>query len=50
MAEIDWSDSMEQTFEYYEVDPISWKDTKPLNMVKKSTMWYRYKNYSRRDS
>ena len=36
MAEIDWSESMEQTFEYYEVDPVSWKDTKPLNMVKKS--------------
>ena len=38
MAEIDWSDSMEQTFEYYEVDPVSWKDTKPLDMVKKSTI------------
>ena len=38
MAEIDWSDSMEQTFEYYEVDPVSWKDTKLLNMVKKSTI------------
>lgn len=33
--EVDWADSMEQTFEYYEVDPVSWKDTKPLNMVKK---------------
>ena len=38
MAEIDWSDSMEQTFEYYEVDPVLWKDTKLLNMVKKSTI------------
>lgn len=34
MAEIDWSDSMEQTFEYYEVDPNTWKDKRPLNMVK----------------
>ena len=32
MAEIDWSDSMEQTFEYYEVDSISWKDTKLLDL------------------
>lgn len=34
-SEVDWSESMEQIFEYYEVDPVSWKDTKPLNMVKK---------------
>lgn len=34
MAEIDWTDSMEQTFEYYEVDPNTWKDKRPLNMVK----------------
>lgn len=32
--EVNWSDSMEQTFEYYEVDPITWKDKKPLDMVK----------------
>lgn len=31
---VDWSDSMEQTFEYYEVDPNTWKDIKPLQMVK----------------
>lgn len=36
--EVNWADSMEQTFEYYEVDPVSWKDTKPLDMVKKSTI------------
>ena len=32
--EVNWADSMEQTFEYYEVDPITWKDKKPLDMVK----------------
>lgn len=34
----DWSASMEQTFEYYVVDPISWKDKKPINMVKSCTI------------
>ena len=23
---INWDESMEQTFEYYEVDPYTWKD------------------------
>lgn len=32
--EVNWADSMEQTFEYYEVDPVTWKDKKPLDMVK----------------
>ena len=46
MAEVDWSDSMEQTFEYYEVDPITWKDIKPLNMVKKcNSIWKIKRNY-----
>lgn len=36
--EIDWSASMEQTFEYYEVDPHSWKDKRRLNTVKKSSI------------
>lgn len=31
--EVDWSQSMEQSFEYYEVDPNTWKDKKPLDMV-----------------
>lgn len=31
---VNWTDSMEQTFEYYEVDPISWKDMKPIKTVK----------------
>ena len=29
-----WFESMQQTFEYYLVDPITWKDTKQLNNVK----------------
>lgn len=31
---IDWTESMNQTFEFYVVDPISWKDTVPLNQIK----------------
>ena len=31
---IDWTKSMEQTFEYYEVDPNTWKDVKLLDTVK----------------
>lgn len=30
---VDWTKSMEQTFEYYEVDPYTWKDVKLLNTV-----------------
>lgn len=30
---IDWTKSMDQTFEYYEVDPNTWKDKKLLNNV-----------------
>ena len=32
----DWTKSMQQTFEYYLVDKNSWKDTKPLKLVKSS--------------
>lgn len=35
---IDWFSSMEQTYEYYEVDPISWKDKKRLDTVLNSTI------------
>lgn len=35
---VDWTESMEQSFEYYEVDPNTWKDMKPLNMVKTCTI------------
>lgn len=38
MAEINWSESMNQSFEYYEVDPITWKDKKQLDMVKSCTV------------
>lgn len=34
----DWTKSMEQTFEYYEVDPISWKDKKRLTTVVSSSI------------
>lgn len=32
--EIDWSESMEQSFEYYEVDPNTWKDIRKVENVK----------------
>lgn len=35
---IDWTKSMQQTFEYYIVDPGSWKDMRRLDNVKKSTI------------
>lgn len=34
----DWSKSMQQTFEYYVVDPGTWKDVRPLNDVKTCTV------------
>lgn len=34
----DWSAQMEQTFEYYIVDPSTWKDNKLLETVKSSTI------------
>lgn len=34
----DWTASMKQTFEYYIVDPNSWKDTKLLDNVKTCTI------------
>lgn len=33
-----WTESMQQTFEYYIVDPGTWKDTKLINNVKTSTI------------
>ena len=35
---IDWLSSMEQTFEYYIVDPGTWKDIKKINCVISSTI------------
>ena len=34
----DWTDTMEQSFEYYEVDPNTWKDKRLLTTVKSSTL------------
>lgn len=34
----DWTKSMQQKFEYYIVDPTTWKDTKPLKNVKSCTI------------
>lgn len=34
----DWSASMQQTFEYYEVDPGTWKDIRKLDNVKSCTI------------
>lgn len=30
---VDWTSSMQQTFEYYTVDPNTWKDMKPIDNV-----------------
>ena len=30
---VDWTSSMQQTFEYYTVDPNTWKDIKPIDNV-----------------
>ena len=35
---VDWSSSMEQTFEFYIVDPGTWKDKQLLNIVKAATI------------
>lgn len=35
---IDWTESMEQSFEYYEVDPVSWKDKAQITNIKSSTI------------
>lgn len=34
----DWTSTMQQTFEYYVVDPTTWKDIKLLDNVKSSTI------------
>lgn len=31
---VDWLSSMQQTYEYYIVDPVTWKDTKRIDNVK----------------
>lgn len=38
MSEIDWTRSMIQTFEYYEVDPNTWKDIKLIDNIKNCTI------------
>ena len=35
---VNWLTSMQQTFEYYVVDPITWKEVKSLNNVKSCTI------------
>ena len=35
---IDWASTMQQTYEFYIVDPISWKDTKLIRNVKSCTI------------
>lgn len=35
---VDWTSSMQQTYEYYIVDPETWRDVRPLNCVKASTI------------
>lgn len=35
---VDWSAPMQQTYEYYIVEPNTWKDLKPLNNIKTCTI------------
>ena len=35
---IDWTASMQQSFEYYTVNPNTWRDDKKVNIVKNSTI------------
>lgn len=35
---IDWTQSMNRTFEFYKVDPITWKDTDKLEYIKSCTI------------
>lgn len=35
---IDWTKSMTQSFEYFIVDPITWKDMKKIDAIKSSTI------------
>jgi hypothetical protein len=35
---VDWLSSMQQTFEYYTVDPGTWKDVKLLNTIRSCTI------------
>lgn len=35
---VDWSASMQQTYEYYIVDPATWTDVEPITSVKSSTI------------
>ena len=34
----DWTKPMQQSYEFYTVDPNTWKDVKPLNCVKSCTI------------
>lgn len=34
----DWTSTMQQTFEYYIVDPWTWKETKLLDNVTRYTL------------
>ena len=34
----DWTQSMQQSFEYYTVNPVTWKDVKKIHNVKNSRM------------
>lgn len=38
MSQIDWTKSMQQTFEFYKVDPLTWKDLDPLDKIEKQTI------------
>ena len=38
MADIDWAKSMQQTFEYYKVDPVTWRDKERVYSITSSSI------------
>lgn len=38
MPSIDWTESMQQTYEFYKVDPKSWFDISPIKTIKSATI------------
>ena len=56
---VNWSESMQRSFEYYIVDPNTWADVKPLTNVKSCTIsrdseadtpQWGFKNYTNKES
>lgn len=38
MFNVDWTKSMQQTYEFYKVDPLTWLDDAKINTIKSCTI------------